>query len=90
MCQRTKSLNSEGNCNVCAEVIKENEKKRKDIEKNDFQWVKVDFKLLLGGVINILAQHDTIVKNEEKVKHLEHAQVTNQSRIEALENWVLR
>ena len=80
--------------------------------KNDFQWVKVDFKQILAGdkkleqgekvdhdilsqlllvwVINILAQHDTIVKNEEKVKHLEHAQVTNQSRIEALENWALK
>ena len=58
------------------------------------QGEKVDHnvlsQLLLGGVINILAQHDTIVRNEEKVKHLEHAQVTNQSRIEALENWVLR
>ena len=79
------------------------------VQKNDFQWVKVDFKQILAahkkleqgekvdhdvllsqhllvGVINILAQHDTIVKNEEKMKHLEHAQVTNQSRIEALEN----
>ena len=60
------------------------------VQKNDFQWVKVDFKQILAGdkkleqgekvdhdilsqlllvwVINILAQHDTIVKNKEKVK----------------------
>ena len=47
-------------------------KEGKDVEKNDFQWVKVDFKLLLGGVINILAQHDTIAKNEEKVSMSMH------------------
>ena len=42
--------------------------------------------LLLGGVINILAQHDEIINIEEKVKLLEQKQLTNQTRIESLEN----
>jgi hypothetical protein len=33
--------------------------------------------LLLGGIINIIAQHDTIVKVEKKMKLLEHEHVTN-------------
>jgi len=112
LCQRTKTLNSQGICNVCDDVIKENDKKHAKIDKNVYQWVEMDLnhmlaahkklekgeqvdhqvlsQLLLGGVINILAQHDTIAKNEEKVVILEHANVTNQTRIEALENWVLR
>ena len=112
LCQRTKNLSSEGVCNVCADVIKENEVKHSKIAKKAVKWVEVDInqlvaahkklekgeqvdqdvlsKLLLGGIINILSQHDTIDKIEEKVKHLEHEKVTDQSRIEALENWVLK
>ena len=46
--------------------------------------------LLLSGIINILAQHDTIVELEARVKILEHEKVSNAARIEALENWVLK
>ena len=47
-------------------------------------------KLLLSGIINILAQHDAIVESELKIKALEHENISNQARIEALENWVLK
>ena len=46
--------------------------------------------LLLGGVINIIAQHDTIEEFENKLKVVEHENITNQTRIESLENWVLK
>ena len=46
--------------------------------------------LLLGGVINILGQHDTILEIENKVKSLEVENLTNRSRIESLENWILK
>ena len=56
--------------------------------------LKVDPKLvsnlLLGGVINILAQHDTIASIEEKLKIVQHEIITNNTRIESLENWVLK
>ena len=112
LCQRTTNLNSDGSCNVCDKVIKENNRKHEQIEQNNCQGVEVDFKhmlaehkklvhgkqvdqhvlshLLLGGVINTLAHHDTIAEIDKKVKLLEHEQVTNKSRIEALENWVLK
>ena len=47
-------------------------------------------KLLLSGIINIIAQHDAIVESELKIKALEHENISNQARIEALENWVLK
>ena len=96
-------------CNVCAEVIKDSDKKHEKDDQKNFKMVKVSFKdmlaaheklargeqvdqqvlsqLLLGGVINILAQHDEIINIEEKVKLLEQKQLTNQTRIESLENW---
>ena len=46
--------------------------------------------LLLGGVINILGQHDTILEIENKVKSLEVENLTNKSRIESLENWIMK
>ena len=46
--------------------------------------------LLLGGVINILSQHDAINDMENRVKSLEVENTTNRSRIEALENWILK
>ena len=45
--------------------------------------------LLLSGIINILVQHDAIVEAEAIIKALEYDKVSNQARIEALENWVL-
>ena len=46
--------------------------------------------LVLAGVINILAQHDTIVEAETRISLLEHEKVSDQARIEALKNWVLK
>lgn len=46
--------------------------------------------LLLGGVINILGQHDAIIEMENRMKSLEIENTTNKSRIEALENWILK
>lgn len=45
--------------------------------------------LLLGGVINIISQHDALENLEEKIKTLEHNEITNKTRIESLENWVV-
>jgi hypothetical protein len=42
--------------------------------------------LLLSGVINILAQHDTIVETETRIETLEQDKLSN----EAIENWVLK
>ena len=49
---------------------------------------KVISGLLLGGVINIINQHDKIADIEEKMKLLSSENVTNNVRIEMLENWV--
>jgi hypothetical protein len=46
--------------------------------------------LLLAGVINILAQHDTIVEAETRIETFEHDKVSNEARLEAIENWVLK
>ena len=46
--------------------------------------------LLLGGIINILNQHDRICEIEKKVKAVEVENVTNKCRIESLESWVLK
>ena len=46
--------------------------------------------LVLARVINILAQHDTIVKAETRISLLEHENVSDKARIESLENWVLK
>ena len=46
--------------------------------------------LLLGGIINILNQHDRICEIEKKVKAVEVENVTNKCRIESLESWVMK
>ena len=43
--------------------------------------------LLLGGVINILHQHDTIDEMDERIKSVEQIITTDKLRIELLENW---
>ena len=43
--------------------------------------------LILGGIINILVQHDTIVELDAKVKAMEEVNKTNENRIESLETW---
>ena len=51
---------------------------------------KVVSGLLLSGIINILKQHDALEHLEEKIKVLEHDNLTNRNRTEALENWVTK
>ena len=46
--------------------------------------------LLLSGIINILNQSEAFEEIEAISKDLEHQNVTNKARIEALENWVLK
>jgi hypothetical protein len=46
--------------------------------------------LLLGGIINILEQHDTIEEMEKRIKVVEEMSLTDKIRIEALENWALK
>ena len=86
-----------GRCNVCEDVIKDNEKNHKLMEKNKLEKVAVDLKfmadihkklsiggkvepdvvsnLLLAGVINILAQYDTMVEVETRIILLEQEKV---------------
>ena len=45
--------------------------------------------LLLAGVINITSQHDAIAELEDRIKALEHSDITQRSRIESVENWIL-
>ena len=42
--------------------------------------------LILSGIINIVNQHDTI----KELRSSDHTNVSNQSRLENLESWVLR
>ena len=46
--------------------------------------------LLLGGVINILQQHDTIEDMEKRIEAIEKTNLTDKLRIESLENWSLK
>jgi hypothetical protein len=43
--------------------------------------------LLLGGVINILNQHDTIDDMSNRMKAVEESSLTDKIRLEALENF---
>ena len=43
--------------------------------------------LILGGIINIIVQHDTIEELTAKVKDLEIENLTNRTRLESLETW---
>jgi hypothetical protein len=56
-------------------------------DKIDQQTISV---LILGGIINITSQHDAIEELEVRIKHLEHEKITTNTRMEALENWVLK
>ena len=90
LCQRNKTINQNGNCNVCEEVITNSMKAHEKIDQNNtLQKVALDMKqmvdvhkkltnginidpkdvsvLLLGGVINIISQHDALVNLEEKI-----------------------
>ena len=51
---------------------------------------KVVSNLLLGGVINILHQHDTIAEIDGRIKQVEQGSLSDKIRIESLENWVLK
>ena len=51
---------------------------------------KIVSSLLLSGIVNILGQHDALEHLEEGIKVLEHDNVTNRNRTEALENWVTK
>ena len=46
--------------------------------------------LLLGGIINILSQSETVDNILERIEAIEQEKLTNQLRIEALENWVIK
>ena len=46
--------------------------------------------LLLGGVLNILQQHDTIEHMDGRIKSVEQKILTDKLRIESLDNWVLQ
>ena len=43
--------------------------------------------LILGGIINILVQHDAIEELEDKMKALDEENYINKARIESLETW---
>ena len=43
--------------------------------------------LILGGIINILVQHDAMEELDAKMKALEEENKTNKNRIESLETW---
>ena len=112
LCQRTKNLKQNGNCNVCEEAIAASTKTIENYQEKVIETVETDLKLmisthnkllkgetvekdvvsvlLLGGVINILSQHNTIHEMENKVKSIEFENVTNKCRLESLENWVLK
>ena len=114
LCSRTKNMNPDGVCNVCADVIKNtNAKHNKVDEKRRFsrrvtidmkkmveineklsQGVKVDpdvvSNLLLNGIINIIDQNECLDELEQRIKLLEHSDITNKARIESLESWILK
>ena len=46
--------------------------------------------LLLGGIVNILIQRDVIEALEDKVDSLKIDNQTNKTRIEFIENWLLK
>ena len=46
--------------------------------------------LLLGGLINIKNQHDTIDEMSNRMKAVEESSLTDKIRLEALESWVLK
>ena len=109
LCNRSKNLETSGNCCVCEnvmkEVLKEFEKKNKQvsgkvevdvnlmvkIHEELSRGIPVDkdvvSNLLLGGIINILNQHDTIDDLDERIKAVENMTLTDKLRIESFEDW---
>ena len=109
LCQRSKNINENGNCNICDDAINEAIRKIEKTDKStgnvaiDLNMMieihkklsngvtvepKVVSGLLLGGVINIINQHDKIVDLENKIKISLIESCTNKTRLEMLENWV--
>ena len=112
LCQRTKKISQNGNCDVCQNVIEDITKKNEVIRKpSNFKKVELDLKmmhethkklvsgcqvdskvvntLLLGGVVNILIQSEGIEAIEKRMKAMECEVLTNKTKIEYLENWVI-
>ena len=69
-------------------------KKMIDIHEKLSKGVNIDSKdvnvLVLGGIINIISQHDSLQDLEDRIRIVEHNDVTNRTRIESLDNWVGR
>ena len=67
-------------------------KKMIDIHGKLSKGANIDTKdvnvLVLGGIINIISQHDALQDLEDRIKVAEHNDVTNRTRIESLDNWV--
>ena len=65
-----------------------------EINEKLSQGVKVDpdvvSNLLLNGIINIIDQNECLDELEQRIKLLEHSDITNKARIESLESWVLK
>ena len=68
-------------------------KKMIDVHEKLSKGVSIDPKdvnvLVLGGIINIISQHDALQDLENRIKVVEHNDLTNRTRIESLENWVV-
>ena len=69
-------------------------KRMVEINEKLSQGVKVDpdvvSNLLLNGIINIIDQNESVEEMEERIKQLEHSDITNKARLESLESWVLK
>ena len=111
LCQRTKNLKTNGNCNVCDDAIEKVGDHRKN-DKKKLEHITVDIKqmvdiqnklsngipvdqtvvsgLLLSGIMNILNQHDVIEALEEKLESFQIENKTINTRIESIENWLLK
>ena len=65
-----------------------------EINEKLSKGLKIDYhvvsNLLLSGIINIIEQNKTVEELEQKIKHLEHSDITTKAKLEALENWVLK
>ena len=63
-------------------------KAHKKIVRGELVEQEVVSNLLLGGIINILHQHDTVEELDRRIKSLEEMMLTDKLRIELLENWI--
>ena len=104
LCQRNNNLKNSSNCNVCEEAITASfteihpEKVVETVQTYPKLMISTHVKLvekdvvnvlLLRVVINILSQHDNIPEMGSKMKSIEVENITNKSRIESLENWIM-